>query len=218
MQEVVARKIGPKRKGFRGKEPFLKSGDMVYWDSYLERDYIRLADFDSTVEEIYFQPVCIRYTYKGKTYRYYPDFKIISLDGHVTIVEVKPRKYLQHPKNIVKYEVGRLFCDEKGWTFVIITDEEIRPGYLQNNLAILRAYGFEDGVEHIISSIKEKMKEKCQCYVFELREEFMDVSDHEFFVALYRLIYMEDLLTDLIASQLTEESFIKINLMDGDFL
>ncbi|RED52895.1 TnsA endonuclease N-terminal domain-containing protein [Cohnella lupini] len=216
MQEVIARKIGPKRKGFRGKEPFLKSGEMVHWDSYLERDYIRLADFDAAVEEIYFQPVCIRYTYMGKTRRYYPDFKIISPDGHVIVIEVKPTKYLRHPKNIVKYEVGKQFCEGKGWTFVIVTEEQIRPGYLQNNLALLRAYGFEDGVEHVISSIKEKMTVKHQCYIFELREEFMDVSDHDFQVALYRLIYLEELLTDLIKSHLTEESIIKMNLEGGE--
>lgn len=216
MQEVVARKIGPKRKGFRGKEPFFKSGEMIHWDSYLERDFIRLADFDPEVDEMYFQPLCIRYTYLGKRYRYFPDFKIVSPDGHVTLVEVKPKKFLNHRKNIVKYEVGRQFCEEKGWTYLIVTDEQIRPGYLQNNLALLRALGFEDGVDHIISSIKEKMKEKRQCFVFELKEEFMEVSDHEFFVALYRLIYIEDLLTDIIGSQLTDESFLKINPLEVD--
>jgi len=211
MQEVIARKIGPKRKGFRGKEPFLKSGNMVHWDSYLERDFIRLADFDSEVEEIFFQPLCIKYTYLGRTYRYYPDFKIVSPEGKVTIVEVKPTKFLRHPKNFVKYEVGRLFCKENGWTYLITTEEQIRPGYLQENLAVLRALGFEDGIDHIISSIQEKMKEKRQCYVFELKEEFLEVSDHEFFAALYRLIYLEDLMTDLIGSQLTDESYVKIN-------
>ncbi|RKP56255.1 hypothetical protein D7Z26_06360 [Cohnella endophytica] len=52
----------------------------------------------------------------------------------------------------------------------------IRLGYLQENLSLLRAFGFEDGVDHIVSSNKEKMKAKNQCYVFELKEEFKEVN------------------------------------------
>lgn len=215
MQEVVARKIGPKRKGFRGKESFFKTGDSVHWDSYLERDFIRLADFDPEVAEMYFQPLCIKYSHMGRTKRYYPDFKIASPNGHISIVEVKPVKYLLHPKNVLKYEVGRRFCEERGWTYVVVTEEQIRPGYLQENLSILRAHGFEDGVDESLSLIKEMMRDKRSCYVFELREECMDVSDHDFFVALYRLIYMEDLLTDLVAAPLTDESFLKLNESEG---
>ncbi|NOU75314.1 hypothetical protein GC098_28680 [Paenibacillus sp. LMG 31458] len=208
MQEVVARKIKPKRKGFRGKEPFITTGGMIHWDSFNERNYIRLADFDLSVSAIFYQPICIRYTHIGKKYRYFPDFKVITFNGKTYIVEVKHSKYFDTPKNRIKYEVGRKFCEENGWIYIVVTEKQIDQGYLQYNLALLRAHGLEFYDQKYETEMLDKLQALKSCYIFELREYFEELSNEQFFSLLYHLIYLQDIRIDLIGSKITDESVI----------
>lgn len=206
-----ARVIKPKRKGFRGKEPFLKTGDMIHWESFLERNFIRLADFDLSVEEIYHQPICIEYTINGKKHKYYPDYKMISENNRVTIVEVKTERFFNKPKNILKYEAGRKFCEEMGWDYKIFTEREINPNYLQWNLSLLRHLGTQEISDQILDFTMEKLEEKSEMYLFELRESCPDIEEESFYAAVYQLIYLQDIQTELINEKLSDDSFLRIN-------
>ncbi|WNR43008.1 TnsA endonuclease N-terminal domain-containing protein [Paenibacillus roseipurpureus] len=165
-----ARGIKPKRKGYRGKEPFLKTGEMIHWESFLERNFIRLADFDQQVDEIFYQPVCIRYSLNGKKHKYFPDFKLILKDGRVFIIEVKALRFKNSPKNVIKYEVGRKFCEAQGWNYEVFTEVEINPRHLQTNLSLLRHLGTQEVTDNIMDLVLEQLQLKTEMYLFELRE------------------------------------------------
>jgi hypothetical protein len=206
-----AREIKPKRKGYRGKEPFLKTGDMIHWESFLERNFIRMADFDLNVQEIFHQPICIHYTINGKKHKYYPDYKIISENNRVIIVEVKTERFFNKPKNILKYEAGRIFCEEKGWEYKIFTEREINLNYLQWNLSLLRHLGTQEISDQILDLISKKLEEKNEMYLFELRENCADIEEQAFYAAVYQLIYLQDIQTELVNVKLSDDSLLRIN-------
>lgn len=206
-----ARAIKPKRKGYRGKEPFLKTGEMIHWDSFLERNYIRLADFDQQIDEIIYQPVCIHYTLNGKKRRYFPDFKLILKDGRVFIIEVKTLRFMNSPSNVIKYEVGRKFCEDKRWHYEVFTEEEINPGYLQTNLSLLRHLGTQEVSDKIMDHVLEKLKLKTEMYLFELREVCEEIDEESFYKAVYQLIYLQEISTDLVNVKLTDDSILRFS-------
>lgn len=207
-----ARKIKPKRKGFRGKEPFLKTGDMIHWESFLERNFIRLADYDFQVEEIYYQPVCIRYLLNGKKHKYYPDFKLILKDGRVIIIEVKALRFKNSPSNVIEYEVGRKFCEAQGWHYEVFTEEEINPSHLQTNLSLLRHLGTQEVTDKIMDYVLEKLQLKTEMYLFELRESCAEIDEESFYKAVYQLIYLQEISTDLVNVKLSDDSILRFSV------
>lgn len=204
-----ARQIRPKVKGFRGKEPFLKTGDMLHWDSFLERNFIRLADFDLAVDELYYQPVRIDYEINGKKFSYYPDFKMSLENNKVCIVEVKTERFFNTEKNAIKYEVGRRYCEERGWEYEVFTERQINPGFLQSNLSLLRHLGTQDVSEKIEEFILDQLKKvNDNIPLFELRENCGELDDETFYAAAYRLIYLQEIQIDLIHEKITDESLL----------
>lgn len=204
-----ARKIKPKRKGFRGKEPFLKTGDMIHWESFLERNFIRLADFDQQVDEIFYQPVCIYYSLNGKKHRYFPDFKLILQDGRIFIIEVKALRFKNSPSNVIKYEVGRKFCEARGWHYEVFTEEEINPRHLQTNLSLLRHLGTQEVTDKIMDYILDRLNIKTEMYLFELRESCAEIDEESFYKAVYQLIYLQEISTDLVNVKLSDDSILR---------
>ncbi|WNQ09683.1 TnsA endonuclease N-terminal domain-containing protein [Paenibacillus aurantius] len=207
-----ARVIKPKRKGFRGKEPFLKTGDMIHWESFLERNFIRLADFDLQVDEIFYQPVCIHYSLNGKKHKYFPDFKLILKDGRVFIIEVKALRFKNSSKNVIKYEVGRKFCEAQGWHYEVFTEVEINPGHLQTNLSLLRHLGTQEVTDKIMDDILDQLKLKTAMYLFDLRESCAEIDEESFYKAVYQLIYLQEISTDLINVKLSDDSILRFSI------
>ncbi|WP_217560123.1 TnsA endonuclease N-terminal domain-containing protein [Paenibacillus sp. GbtcB18] len=212
MPYMPARVIKPKRKGFRGKEPFLKTGEMIHWESFLERNFIRLADFDIQVEEIFYQPVCIHYLLNGKKHKYFPDFKLILKDGRVFIIEVKSLRFKNYPSNVIKYEVGRKFCETQRWHYEVFTEEEINPGYLQTNLSLLRHLGTQDVSDKIMDHVLEQLKQKTEIYLFKLRESCEEINEESFYKAVYQLIYLQEISTDLVNVKLSDDSVLRYSV------
>lgn len=206
---VPARKIKPKVKGYRGKEPFFSSGLMVHWDSFLERDYIRLADFDLDVLEIYHQPLCIYYMLNGKRLRYYPDFKVILSHGKTLVVEVKPFELLDELENRIKFEVGRKYCEEKGWLYQVFTEKEIRPGELQQNLSSLRRVKLQ-AIDPTVTQYLLDEFDACDAItITAFRQHFNQLEDSSFYLHLYNLVYDQRIKVELVHEKLNEFSILR---------
>lgn len=80
----------------------------------------------------------------GRIHRYFVDVKIVFTDGRELLVEVKPKKESQPPKNpgrktkryisevmkyaknISKWEAANTYALNRGWTFEIWTEETLR--------------------------------------------------------------------------------------------
>ncbi|MFB9327825.1 TnsA endonuclease N-terminal domain-containing protein [Paenibacillus aurantiacus] len=206
-----AREIKPKAKGYRGKEPFLTTGEYIHWESFLERNYIRLADFDQTVQEIYYQPICIYYWLNGKKYRYYPDFKVVFEDNRVCLIEVKPERFIKSERNVIKYAAAQQYCKEMGWSFEIFTERQINPNLLQWNLSLLRHLGTQEVSEEEEDCIFNVMEKKQELHLFELREHCESMTEEAFYSTVYRLIYLQELQTDLVNIKLSDDSLLRLN-------
>jgi len=121
--------------------PSTKSNRLHEFESSLERDFIRISEFDSNVAEFVEQPVVINYDIDGKDRTYVPDF-LIHYKHSTTpgkwlkplLVEVKYREDLKKNWSNLrpKYMAALKFCDKKGWKFKILTEVEIRTEFLEN--------------------------------------------------------------------------------------
>ena len=64
-------------------------GTMLPWESFIERDFILLAEVDPTVIGIHAQPIRVEYRIRGQAHSYIPDFLVQFSDGSNEIHEVK---------------------------------------------------------------------------------------------------------------------------------
>lgn len=208
-----ARKIKPsKGKHYRWKVPFFKKCKMVHCESSLERDYVRLADFDPKVVDIIYQPLVINYLYKNRKRKYYPDFKVIKKDGTVLIIEVKPFSKINKPENVVKFLVGKLYCEKFGWDFHVVTENEIRRGALQNNLSLLRSLGNQPVEIQNLKLILNTLQSTGKCSIEMLRSNSSEVDEVEFYKNLYALIYHKKAYVDLINEEINDLTYISCSM------
>lgn len=196
---------------YRGSVPSHKCGDMVEYESLLERDYINLLEFDSKVEYFESQPMKIPYMYKGKRHDYFPDFKIITHENKIKLIEVKPKRFLNLEKNMIKFEVGKQYCKVRNWEYHIFTEEEIRKGYLQDNLRKLNSVNFDRIRSALKEQILQKVKEMGPIEIDVVVNKFPQFDRNELYEHIYYLIYFHQLYTDLINKNLGGNSIIKIN-------
>ncbi|WP_280788877.1 TnsA endonuclease N-terminal domain-containing protein [Paenibacillus sp. PastF-3] len=209
--ENHARKIKASRgKHHRYKVPFLKTKKMIHCESSIERDYVKILDFEPNIVDIIYQPLQIPYIYREKIRNYYPDFKVLTKKGDVWIVEIKPEEKLRNEDNLIKYVVGRLYCNQFGWEYRIVTDKLIRPGYFQENLAILRALGSQLVEIKYLSIVFQKLKQYDTCSINMLRGYCNELEDEVFYKAIYALIYHKNIYVDLISKRLDGEAVVSV--------
>lgn len=124
------------------------SGETVPYESTLERDFAYLADFDSEVDTIISQPLCIRYRVgNGRLRRYTVDFllKFRSEDGRGRrrpgLYEIKYREELRDRWSELEFgfRAARQLCRSRGWSFRVVTERQIRGPYL-DNVTFLRGF------------------------------------------------------------------------------
>lgn len=122
-----------------------KTGEMLAFESPLEKDYLLLLEFDDQVEHFEPQPVRIPIPGAGKSYvpdvlvRFKPSASGDSRPPQVT--EVKATWDLQKnaDKYAPKFEAAANYAAEREWLFTIKTEEDIRTPRLAN-LKFLRRY------------------------------------------------------------------------------
>lgn len=127
-----------------------------------------MSYFDTKKEVVWWQseesPIAYICPTDGRRHRYYPDFVIGTADvtGKITItmIEVKPKKETIEPvrkkggheekfirevmkwgKNSAKWEAAREVCKDRGWNFLIMTEEQIFGTSKPQNLNRPHKYG-----------------------------------------------------------------------------
>lgn len=119
--------------------------NVVYRSSW-ERFFSVYLDMNDNVTKWGSEEIVIPYFYPvdGKTHRYFPDYFIEFKNGKKLIVEIKPFKETQEPvlkkggnkktyadalatyiKNCAKWEAAKEFCDDRGWSFRVFTENEL---------------------------------------------------------------------------------------------
>lgn len=129
----------------------LTDGGVLYRSSWESRVFYYM-DHNANVIEWSSEALIIPYVFNldGKVHKYYPDVvaKINTRDGvKVFVIEIKPKKQTVEPqkpknrslerkrkyeealftysKNVCKWDAAKKFCENKGYEFKLITEDEI---------------------------------------------------------------------------------------------
>jgi len=149
------RKIGRSHSNLRGIIPSEKNGTTHSFESSLERDYLKILEFDNLVEEYVEQPIEIQYKNNELERHYTPDVLVFyrkdlepSKEYSPLLVEVKYRKDLKENWDELKpkFKAATHYASQKNWRFKILTEKEIRTSYL-DNVKFLLPYQRKDMVD-----------------------------------------------------------------------
>ena len=132
---------------FKPKNPHKYVGDIrnINYRSGWECRVMLHLDNNSDILEWSSEEIIIPYRspLDGKIHRYYPDFKIKTINKCIILIEVKPHKQTQEPKiqkrmtkgyitevktcgvNQAKWKAAQEFCEYRGWAFSIMTEKDL---------------------------------------------------------------------------------------------
>ncbi|MEQ1546066.1 Tn7 transposase TnsA N-terminal domain-containing protein [Methyloglobulus sp.] len=113
---------------------------MVAWESQLEQKACYHFEYSPAVVAFREQPETLCFPYQNRMCEYTPDFQLTLFDGEICYVEVKPLSKLFKPDILERLQLAHQFLAEKGYNFIMITDEELNYPTRIRNLSILRPY------------------------------------------------------------------------------
>jgi hypothetical protein len=97
----------------------------VWVRSSWEERVVRILDAHPCVVEYKIEPFHIPYMFEGYRHRYAPDFLVILEGGIVELWEIKPKEFMQKPKNQAKFKALNKFVSEHGFNSRIVTMDQI---------------------------------------------------------------------------------------------
>ncbi len=106
--------------------PSLKLQRMVHCKGWIERDFAYLLEYDPLVVSYEEQPCKISYTVEQKMRFYIPDFAVHWHHQQSGLVECGPTSRLNDPENLRRWTAARLWCEQNGYTFMLVTDTALR--------------------------------------------------------------------------------------------
>ena len=213
------RRIRPtKGRNYRSKITRSKNIDVVHAESILERDFVKMCNFDRNINHIRYQPIAIAYQYKGRNRTYYADYELTTKESKTHIVEVKPKGKMDLDKNKAKFLAGMAHCKEWGWIFQVVNEEQIRPGYFQQNLDLLLEVKHHNLSSEAAALIKTALYAVGPCSIKTLFDTCEVLEPPIYKVTLYKLIYSSEIKVNLIKEQISDNSIIWMPLKDVDYV
>ncbi len=145
-----------------GRHAALKSEGDADFESLLEAEHLLLLDHDPSVLKYGVQPVVIPVV--GVPRGYVPDALVEfrpDEDGVIPNPELREVKStLDLEKNATKYaakfEAARAYCEQRGWSFRIITEKDIRVPRL-DNVKFVRAYENQAHPPSMVTEVIKRM-------------------------------------------------------------
>jgi len=131
---MSVRKVHSNGKTIVGYINSSKSPHVIQFESYLEKQFLFLLQYDSNVISIGDQPVKIKYVKKGHECEYTPDFLVKYRNGTEVLFEVKYQDDLERNSRdyAAPFKAGRKHAASEGSLFRVITDKEIVCQYKKN--------------------------------------------------------------------------------------
>ena len=178
---------------------------LVGHESKLEKNFLILASFSSSVVNIIEQPFTILYQHNNKEREYTPDYLIYfnedenGFQPKPLLVEVKPRKVLMERFSEFKPKLKAAFayCRQENMRFKIYDEQRIYNTSF-NNIKFLKRYArleYANEEAHKIVKYLDKVQESTITEIL----DFLGVSEQERSLSLghiYQLLYKKILLTD----------------------
>jgi hypothetical protein len=129
---IVWKDIG-KKGGKKSRKPTFRKGHFVSlknggkefeYESSYECEVLECIEVIPEVIAYEAQPFKqgIPYLYKGEAHHYFPDILLKFNDGHVEVWEIKPANQTMLPLNEAKWHAATLYCQTRGWEFIVITE------------------------------------------------------------------------------------------------
>jgi hypothetical protein len=120
-----------KRKGHyqRGEYLSKKSGATCKFRSGWEEKFMSYLDSEPTIANWTYEKVVIEYVANLRTKKirkYYPDFYVEYVDGHVEVIEIKPKRKLEQAIIKKKTAAAKVWCEKQGATYRILTEIELK--------------------------------------------------------------------------------------------
>jgi hypothetical protein len=119
-----------------------KRGHLVQFESEQERKLILLLERDPSVTDYISQPETLFFKdEKGRSRRYTPDFQVWRTQGTIELHEVTIESRRESRASLHEREAAaKRICQERGWNYIIHTDETLPIGYEYANLDFLSAF------------------------------------------------------------------------------
>jgi len=119
-----------------------KRGHLVQFESEQERKLILLLERDPTVSDFCSQPETICFLdAQGRQRRYTPDFQVWRTNGEIEWHEVtlaaRREQHIPLPEREV---VAQGLCQQRGWRYLVHTEQTLPSGYEYANLDFLAAF------------------------------------------------------------------------------
>lgn len=112
--------------------PSWTAGQMVPWESRNEYHFLLCAEVTPSISSIEAQPLQLTFELGGKLVRYTPDYAVLRASDPV-LVEVKPDGVAQTEAAQVFFEAAREAAHELEYAFEVVTDKDLRQGWLLGN-------------------------------------------------------------------------------------
>ena len=118
------------RKGHYQRGTYISptAGECKYRSGWEQKVMIYL-DSNPDVESWTYEQTVIEYVSNLRTKkvrRYFPDFFVKWRDGHSELIEVKPRRRMEQLVVRKKAEAARRWCEERGMTYRILSEIELK--------------------------------------------------------------------------------------------
>jgi len=142
---------------FKPNHPQKYRGDLtnIVYRSSWECAFMCRLDKDPNIIEWSSEETIIPYVspVDGEFHRYFVDFQFRTADGKTHLVEIKPASQTRQPKNpktkkatkrfmgeiqtyavnMAKWRAANEFCEERGWDFKVLTENDLGFGTLNTN-------------------------------------------------------------------------------------
>ena len=119
-----------------------KRGHLVQFESEQERKLILLLERDASVVDYVSQPETLIFCdADGRHRKYTPDFQVWRVNGKIELHEVTIESRRESRKSLQEREVAaRLVCQERGWQYIVHTDQTLPMGFEYASLDFLSAF------------------------------------------------------------------------------
>lgn len=201
-----------------------KAGRVVQFESFAERSLLLRLDRDRTVADYNSQPETFTgINERGQSHRYTPDFIVWKQDGSVEIHEVTLTHRRERPNSQRRERLAETVCRERGWHYIVHTEDTLPCGSeLANLLALFRyrpeVYGHEGITEAVKRYLMKHQPVLWSVLMQELSQE-TDFSVPKITTALLHLLWHDRLATDLHRSLWRNGSFhagVSVNWVGGE--
>lgn len=179
-----------------------KAGRLVQFESWLERALILRLDRDPAVLDYQSQPERFIFTdEQGRSRSYTPDFKVWRRRGPIEIHEVTISSRRVRPNLQRREAVARQICGEKGWQYVVHTEQTLpQPGELANLLALIgyrpTIYANERITQTVVDLLRRHQPSPLDQLVGQV-EQMLDLPEPQITGAICHLLWYGRLQTNL---------------------